>query len=520
MGTVGDGMWDLVFPPGPPDRVSDMVTAAVVADAVREFDADLAQSVETCRDWRHRHHRLFRNMTALAVSRPEASLGIARAGLASARTMLRFASGRAVTSLDAIDAEALESEAESAAGLLDTGEVRGEAQPVTRLEIPWRGRLLAEDELRAQLAIWERRGIVEPGFAAAVEQVIDHPEWLRLPGFRLIALGAGAELGPVRPLLAWGAEVIAVDRPGRSRWHRLRTHARAGAGRMTFPVTAAGPGADIARSLPALLHWLSHSPSPRPVLGMYAGLPGAAALRVAAASDVLAEALLRRHPGTALAALGSPTDCYAVPEQVVTAARRHFTERGLRGAAQDLLHRLAPSSVYSPNYTNPVTDTAGAQWGLFDNLPLLSGADYALAHRLPRWRAVLAQDSATTISYTVAPPAWTAAVRETPWRRAAYRAVSAFGVEVFAPATARTLLAAKLVADLHAPQPGSNPPASPSANPEALFAIGAAHGGLWRQPFAPRSLLAPAALSGSVQEARDRARTLLTRAIEIATPTP
>ncbi|WP_157534990.1 hypothetical protein [Nocardia inohanensis] len=506
MGTVGDGMWDLVFPSGPPDRVSDMVTAAVVADAVRGVDADLAQSVETCRDWRYRHHWVFRSMTGLAVTAPEVSLEIAGEGLRSARSMLRFASGRAVTTLDALDVEA-----ESGAGVIETGEVAGTGRAVAQLEVPWYGRVLTGEALRRQVAAWERRGIVEPAFAAAVEQVIDHPEWLRLPGFRLIALGAAAELGPLRPLLDWGAEVVAVDRPGRARWNRLLAQARSRAGRMLYPITSAGPGADIARSLPALTHWLAGRSDARPVLGMYAGLPGAGALRVAAASDVLAESLLRRHPDTALAFLGSPTDCYAVPEPVFTAARNRLAHRGFRGAAQDLLHRVAATSFYSPNYDNPVLDADANPWGLFDNLPLLSGADYALAHRLPRWRAVLARSTGTTTSYTVAPPAWTAAVHETPWRRAAYRAVSTFGVEVFDPATARPLLAAKLVADLVAP------PREAPSNPEALFAEGAAHGGLWRQPFAPRSLLAPAAISGSVQEFRDRTLGLFSRAAESIT---
>ncbi|MCU1646039.1 MAG: hypothetical protein JWN03_6314 [Nocardia sp.] len=501
MGTVRDGMWDLAFPPGPPERMAEMVSAAVVADAVRRYDADLAQSVETSRDWRHGHRRVFRGMTALAVSAPRVSLGIATEGLHSVRTVLRFAAGRTVTSLDAADMT------DAAGAGLDTETVAGTATPAARLEVPWHGRLLAEDELRQQLAAWEERGIFEPGFVAAVRRVIDHPEWLRLPGFRLTAVGAAAELSPLRPLLAWGAEVLAVDRPGRARWDRLRAQARAGAGAMSFPVTAAGPGVDITRYLPALTHWIAAHTDARPALGLYAGLPGATGLRIAAASDVLAESLLREHPDAALALLGSPTDCYAVPESIVLAAREQLARRGIRGATQDVLHRLAPNSLYRLNYLRPVLDAEGARWGLFDNLPYLSGPDYALAQRLPRWRAVLAHSTGHTVSYTVAPPTWNSSVHESPWRAAAYRAATRFGIEVFDPATARVLLAAKLVADLMTPvEPAAGTPetAGGPANPETLFTVGAAHGGLWRQPFTPRSLLAPAAVSGSLQALRDR----------------
>ncbi|MFE3795636.1 hypothetical protein [Nocardia tengchongensis] len=489
MGT-GAGVWDLVFPPGPPERIADMFSAAVVADAIRPYDADLAQSVETCRDWRHGYHRVFRGMTALAISAPEISIGMAEAGLRSVRHMLRFTVGRTVAALDTVDVDA-----EADADALETGTVVGEAAAVKRLEVPWRGKLLTGDALRLRLADWQTHGILEADFVAAIERVIDHPEWLALPGFRVTVIGAGAELGPLRPLLSWGAEVLAVDKPGHVRWERLRAAALARAGVLRYPVADGEPGADIARSFPALTHWITGHGDRRLVLGLYAGLPGAAGVRLAVASDVLAEAVLRHHPDAALALLGSPTDTYAVPASVVAAARDHLAQRGFRGNAQDLLHRVAPHSLYRLNYARPIFDTEGGAWGLFDNLPALAGPDYALAQRLPRWRAVLARSAGHPVSFTVAPPAWTRSLtRESGWRAAAYRASSRFGIEIFDPATARTLLAAKLVADLHAT---GEPRMS---NPEALFAEGAAHGGLWRQPFAPRSLLAPAAISGTVQE--------------------
>ncbi|MBL1075752.1 hypothetical protein JK358_15255 [Nocardia sp. 2] len=491
MGSVGYGVWDLAFPPGPPDRIADMVTAAVVADAVRPYDADLAQSVETSRDWRRTYHRVFQGMTALAVSSPTVSRGVADAGLRSVRTMLRFAAGRTVVALGEVDVAAAAASVE-----LGTETLTGAGTPVARLEIPYHGRVLADGELRDQLDDWQQRGILEPGFITAVRQVVDHPEWLRLPGFRLTLLGAGAELGPLQPLLSWGAELLAVDRPGRARWSRLREQIRAGAGTVRFPVTEAGPGVDIARSFPALVRWITAQSDARPALGLYASAPGSAGVRLAAAADVLTEALLRRDPATALAFPGSATDCYAVPADVVAAARERLSQGGFRGAARGFLHRIAPSSLYSPNYTDPIVDAEGESWGLFDNLPFLSGPDYALAQRLPRWRAVLARAAGHPVSYTVAPPTWTDHLRETPWRPAAYRAVSRFGIEVFTPEAARTLMAAKLVADLFAP------PAA-TANPESLFTDGAAHGGLWRQPFAPRSLVAPATVTGYIDGIRD-----------------
>ena len=76
--------------------------------------------------------------------------------------------------------------------------------------------------------------------------------------------------------------------------------------------------------------------------------------------------------------------------------------------------------------------------------------------------------------------------------RAAFDGAHHFGVEVFEPDTASTLLAALLVHDLNtAPVPAAHP-----WQDEARTAV---HGGLWRTPYAPRSVLGIAALRGLVR---------------------
>jgi hypothetical protein len=73
---------------------------------------------------------------------------------------------------------------------------------------------------------------------------------------------------------------------------------------------------------------------------------------------------------------------------------------------------------------------------------------------------------------------------------AAYAGAHRFGVEVFDPATCQTLMAALLVHDLHT---GGGPV---QAQPWQDEAHAAAHGGLWRAAYAPRSALGLAALLG------------------------
>jgi hypothetical protein len=72
---------------------------------------------------------------------------------------------------------------------------------------------------------------------------------------------------------------------------------------------------------------------------------------------------------------------------------------------------------------------------------------------------------------------------------AAYTGAHRFGAEVFEPATTRVLMAALLVHDLRVTGPAH-------AYPWQDEAHAAAHGGLWRIAYAPRSALGLAALLG------------------------
>ena len=121
------------------------------------------------------------------------------------------------------------------------------------------------------------------------------------------------------------------------------------------------------------------------------------------------------------------------------------------------------------------------------------GPNYALAKRIQRWRGLLARDAGHVVSYNVAPATWTRSVTSNRLLAAAYGGARRFGVEVFAPATTRTLMAALLVHDLHHPERAA---VAAPAHPEGLFATAAAHGGLWRRPYDPRSVLGLAALIG------------------------
>jgi hypothetical protein len=290
-------------------------------------------------------------------------------------------------------------------------------------------------------------------------------------------------MGPLEPLSAWGARVIAVDLPDDAIWDRLEATAARGAGGMTLPVGADGRrGLDVVRALPEARDWLAREAGGnRLVLGLHAYADGGRHVEVTAAADALAADVLARRPDAALAWLATPTDAFVVPDEVVRAARARHRALGAWRLAQAPLRALSRGRLYTPAYADgvPVADVLVPQ----------QGPNYALAKRLQRWRGILAERDGRTVSFNVAPATWTRSVTKNRVLAAAYAGAHRFGVEIFPAATARALMAALLVHDLHRP-------GRARAHPETLFSDQAAHGGLWRAAYEPRSVLGLAAVAG------------------------
>jgi hypothetical protein len=82
-----------------------------------------------------------------------------------------------------------------------------------------------------------------------------------------------------------------------------------------------------------------------------------------------------------------------------------------------------------------------------------------------------------------------------PGLAAGFRGAKAFGIEVFEPDTTNAPMAGMRVHDLRNPDSAAHP-GVPLDHPLQLLAEGANHGGLWRVPYPPRSVLSFAALLG------------------------
>ena len=466
----------VLFPLVDGERSTTATGRGILADAALAVDPELAREIERARDWRRSYVQFVRALTAASAATREAPEAIAQAGLASMHSRMAFQRDHEVMALR----EALRV---PAAGRLQSRELRGESEPITELRVPYQGRELQGAMLLAQLDRWVENGVVEPSFATAIRRVAEHPEWLALGGRRVAIVGAGAEMGPLEPLSSWGAHVIAIDLPRTEIWQRITDVARRGAGRLTMPVGAdGGPGVDVVRSLPEVRAWLDEAATADElVLGMYAYADGGVHACVTAAFDALAADLLELRPDTALAYLATPTDAFVVPDDVVAHARAAYERRGMRRVLQAPVRLASRGRWFAPAYP------AGSV--VADALVVQQGPNYALAKRLQRWRGVLANARGHAVSFNVAPATWTTSVTKNRILAAAYAGAHRFGVEIFEPETSRVLMGAMLVHDLHqAP--------SRDRHAEALFSDGAAHGGLWRVAYEPRSVLGFAALCG------------------------
>jgi hypothetical protein len=459
-------------------RSTSALGRTVVADALRAVDPVGARGAESETSWRQAYIVHFRRLVEAGLDGRDAALTIATDGLGSLHRQMTYDGEPIGAAVSGFDGEPLK-----------TRTVTGAGEPQRDLVVPYRGDRLAGDTLHRQLDRWVEGGIVEPSFAEAIRAVMANPDWLDLSDRKMVVLGAGAEMGPLISLLRWGADVLAVDLPRPAVWERVLGVAARHAGTLTVPVAgqdpkdlAQGAGADLVHDLPRVAAWITAIEGPL-VLGNYVYADGATNLLVSMAVDALTASLVKERPETALAFLATPTDVFAVPAEAVAEADRRYRDRGGFGRLRRPVRILSGGRLLSRNYP------PGADPGVHDALVPQQGPNYALAKRLQRWRSAVARSAGTVVSLNVAPATRTRSVLRNRALAAAYAGAHRFGIEVFEPATSNTLMAALLVHDLRAP-------ATAHDHPWRDEAYAAAHGGLWRQAYAPRSALGLAVFLG------------------------
>jgi hypothetical protein len=316
-----------------------------------------------------------------------------------------------------------------------------------------------------------------------------NPDWLDLSDQTIVVLGAAAEMGPLRSLLRWGADVVAVDLPRKELWQRLIVDTRRLAGSMTVPARPGGGpveerlGGDLIHDLGSVTQWVGEREG-RLVLGNYVYADGETNVRVSTAVDALTQRVVdQRGHDVALAFLATPTDVFAVPGTAVARSVENYAQRHTSKVLRVPLRTLSGGRLLRRNYV------PGEDPGINDSVVLQQGPNYLLAKRLQRWRATAHRADGGVVSLKVAPPTRTRSVVKNRALAAAYAGAHRFGVEVFEPGTANTLMAILLVHDLRTGSPAREHPWQDEA-------YAAAHGGLWTSAYDPRSALGIAALLG------------------------
>lgn len=470
------------------NRSTSALGRAVVTDALRAVDPAGALAAERETSWRRGYTTHFRRLTVSGLQSRDAATTIARDGLASLHRRMRVVTGDGQDH----DLETLRTGTPSREP--DTIRIDGQHPPEQELILPHRGEQLRGDALQRQLDTWVADGVILPSCAEAVRRTMSEPERLRLQDRTIVVLGAGAEMGPLGPLLRWGATVAGVDLPRPEIWRQVLATARDGAGTLLLPAAAATggdaptherAGLDLIREVPAAATWVEGLDG-RLVLGNYVYADGAAFVRAAVAVDVLGERVRSGRGEVALAVLNTPTDVFAVPREVVSRSVAAYEARPTWARAL-----ARPLRTISGGRLMRRAYVPDADPGVCDALVPQQGPNYALAKRLQRWRATAARAAGATVSHHVAPATATRSVVRNRALAAAYAGAHRFGVEIFQPETTNTLMAAVLVDDLHGGGPSSD-----NAHVWQDEAYAAAHGGLWTSAYAPPSVLGLAALLG------------------------
>lgn len=304
------------------ERPTTPTVRGIVTDAVRGSDAALAARVEGAKNWREAYLAAVRDLTMTTASTPQAAVDIARAGLDSAYRRMRVVGDDGHET--PLAEWAFDDAVEAAHGTYENRTIDGRKPRVEALAVPYKGRDLTGHDLERQLDTWVAKGVIEASCAEAVKRVINHPEWLSLPGHVLASVGAGAEMGPTDMLSRWGARILAVDIPRVS--ERLAKFAEAGAGSITLPVRDGEAGADIVADPAGVAAWFADNAGDDTIVfGMHAYADSGMHIRLTLAADAIGQYLQRMRPTTVLATSPlrqTPSSC----------RRRSSTPRGDAGS--------------------------------------------------------------------------------------------------------------------------------------------------------------------------------------------
>ena len=503
MSTSLDGLQFSVNPTN--NKISTSHTSkAIIAEALSIVDHKASVQALNDKNWRKHYPIYFKALVEHGIRSIKNPIIIATQGLHKAHHSFEFyRQGQRYLLKDIMhDIERVN---------LHTIQFQGESQQAPEWYVPYQGQKLQGQALLDQIQTWQQNGIIEPSHADALRTAAAHPEWFDLSDRTLVLFGAASEAGPLTWLSKWKANIVAVDLPNSRVWDRILTTVQQGNATLYAPCTEKLAenrsisflkdklGADLLTQTPEIAHWLSEKEDQLD-LAAIAYLDGEKHVRVAMAMDSIMQYVSKQKTDTSLMFMCTPTDVYAVPQEVIAASEQKFIQRS---KAQQMISKgiasITAQHFFKKNLHSLIPCDNGKEYGIADCLVVEQGPNYALAKRIQQWRATLARHNGQRVSINIAPSTTTHSVTKNPLLKAAFNGARLFDVESFTPETTNALMAALWIYDLRHPESVANPEI-PLEHPLELMMKGANHGGLWRVAYLARTALPFAALYGFADE--------------------
>ena len=499
MSTSLDG---LHFPIDPKNGKSSSseIGKAIISEALSTIDHKTSLDVLQEKNWRKRYPYYYKALVEHGIRSTEYPVKIATQGLHKAQHSFEFyRQGQKYLLKDVMNIPGVQK--------LNTVKVTGQSVAEPEWYIPYKGQKLQGQALLNQLNIWQENGIIEPSHADALKKVIAHPEWFDLADQTMVLFGAASEAGPLSWLAKWKANIIALDLPNEQVWEKILSVIEQGNATLYAPsfetISDNAPrgelsqklGANLLTHIPEIGHWLANNPH-QLNLAAIAYLDGEKHVRVSMAMDSIMSYVSQQKPDSSLMYMCTPTDIYAVPEEVIAASSHKFKQRStFEKLLSTGISTLSLKHFFKNSQQTLIQSDNGKSYGIADCMVVEQGPNYALAKRLQQWRATLARDQGQKVCINIAPSTTTHSVTKNPLLKAAFNGASLFDVEAFDPSTTNAIMAALWIHDLRNPQAVSSPTTS-LEHPLQLIMEGANHGGLWRVAYLARTALPFAAIYG------------------------
>lgn len=388
----------LVFPTNPATgEISTTDTGrSAFAAATAAIDKAEGDKVLQERNWRFKYAPHVVKQVQLIAANPQAAIASSKAGLDFCYKNFQFVRGSYTGSLEAA-LKHFKTNRFFEASIKGTAPKPAEYE----LKVPYAGKTLTGDALKAQLAKWASYGTIEPSCRDAISWAASAKDKLDLSNQYFVLLGAGAAMGPLLVLLEHGANIIAIDLDRPQIWERLLTLAQKSTGKMYFPIKVdpktlpANPsiqdyakvaGCNLFTDTPEIATFVSDIlPGKTLTIGGYAYLDSAAHVQVSLAMDaIMSEAGARRNTPVNLAFLCSPTDVFTVEKACYDAAKINHIKAPLW---QKIIEKIMPKRLKKNCVAGK--GPGGVDTFVNDGIVVDQGPNYALAKRIQHWRAMV-----------------------------------------------------------------------------------------------------------------------------------